>query len=218
MGDAMSDAKYRISDFILDSMKKLIYFLLFNLCGFVAYAMTVGHIVRDEQVEVSAKNMNLCVYSAVTLCIFILVMCAREGKSVTRKTLLIEAARADDFNFTLYYKNVIIRDIMPLFAAGVVILLPYAIMVEKFGLGYETSIFVDRIFGTNLLFMILLDPIPLGAILAVIVQNIIICSVLALYLFTYQKKVLADRMWLKDAPKQENVKLNDKNKDRYKKY
>ncbi len=214
----MDERKYRVSDFILDSLKRLGYYAAFCAVGFVAYAMTVGHIIKDEQVEAAAKSMNLCVYSALTLVLFTVIICAIHGKSVSRKALLIEAAREDDFDEKLYYKNVFVREVATFFAAGVLFLLPYAIFFEKFGFGYEISIFIDRIFATNTLFMIMLDAIPLGAIFAVIVQNLITSGILAMYLYTYQKKILADRMWLKDAPKQEHVYLKDSTKDRYKNY
>lgn len=205
--------EYRISDFILDALKKMLLYLAFNGIGFVAYAFTVGHIVKDREVEIAAKNMNLCVYSAFMIFGFVGIMCLMAGKDIGRKTVLIEASRNDDFDSKAYYiENVLKRDILPFFVAGVVLLIPYAIFYAKFGFGYQYSIFVDRIFAANLLFII-----PLGAFIGILVENLLMSGVYAAYLWRWQKNIIDDRMWLKDAPKQENVQLN-KPKDNYKNY
>lgn len=209
----LTEKEYRISDFILDALKKMLYFLAFNGTGFVAYAFTVGHIVKDEEVEIASKNMNLCVYSAFMIFAFILVMCIMAGKDIGRKTKLIEASRDDAFDSKAYYiEKVVKREILPLFVGGVVLLIPYAIFYAKFGFGYHYSIFIDRLFATNLLFMI-----PLGAFLGILIENLLISGVYAAYTWRWQKNIIADRMWLKDAPKQENVQLN-RPKDNYKNY
>lgn len=209
----MNQQEYRISDFILDALKKMLYFLAFNGIGFVAYAFSVGHIVKDKEVEIAAKNMNLCVYSAIMLFVFISIICLMAGKDIARKTKLIEASRDDAFDSKAYYiENVLKREILPLFAGGVVLLLPYAVFYAKFGFGYQYSIFIDRIFAANLLFMI-----PLGAFLGILLENLLISGVYAVYTWRWQKNIIEDRLWLKDAPKQENVQLN-RPKDNYKNY
>jgi hypothetical protein len=208
----LKETKYRVSDFIYDAMKKLPIHLAYYAAGFVAYAFTVGHIVKDEQVEMPAKQMNLCVYSAILTALFCAVICAVETKNVSRKTLLIEASREDDFDEKLYFKNTFIREVLPFFAAGVVILIPYSIFYAKFGFGYEYSIFIDRIFASTMLFVL-----PLGPFIGIVANNAVICFIYARHLHKLQRNIIDDRMWLKDAPKQEVVNLNPP-KDNYKNY
>ena len=209
----MTEEKYKVSDFIYDSMKSLRLYLLFNAAGYVAYAFTVGHIMLDEQVSVEAKNRYLCFYSAAMLAAFLAVLCSLAKNNIARKTALIKASRADDFDAKAYYKNTVIRNILPLFCAGIVILLPFAIFYMRCGYGYENSLGIERLFAANMLFMI-----PLGGILGVIVQNILFSGAYSLYLYKLQCRELADRMWLKDAPKQEKVELKPLKKDNYKNY
>ena len=208
----MNEKKYRVSDFILDAIKKLPIHLAYYGAGFVAYAFTVGHIIKDENVEIAAKQMNLFVYSAGLTALFCAVMCGIASKSIAYKTAIIEASRDDDFDEKAYYKNTFIKEVLPFFAAGVVLLIPYSIFYAKFGFGYEYSIFIDRIFASTMAFVL-----PLGPFIGIVVNNVVISGVYALHLRKLQKSIVEDRMWLKEAPKQEDVKLNPP-KDNYKNY
>ena len=71
---------------------------------------------------------------------------------------------------------------------------------------------IDRFYSASLLALGLF-----GGIFGTLLHNVIISGVYAIYLGKIQKEELEDRMWIKDAPKQQEVKLN-KPKDNYKNY
>ena len=204
--------KYRTSDLILDSLKALCLHLGFYLVGFVAYAASAGHIMMDEYADKAAKHSALLFYSAVMIAIGLIVLCVYEKKNIGRKTRLIEASRADDFDEKAYYKEMLKRRALPLLIGGLIASLPYAVFYTKFGWDYLYPSLIDRFYAASMLFVG-----SFGGILGALIHNLVIVGVYALSLYKTQKAELEDRLWIKDAPKQEEVKLN-KPKDNYKNY
>ena len=203
---------YRISDFILDSLKCVLIHLAFYAVGFVVYAASVGHIMSDKQADVSAKHSALTVFSAGVIALFVIVICSYAKKNIGRRTQLIEASRADDFDSKLYYKNIFKQKVLPLAVGGIIAQLPYTIFYTCFGWDYLFPSIVDRFYSSSMFFFSFM-----GGILGTLVHNAVIAGVFALSLYRMQKRELDDRMWLKDAPKQEEVHFS-KPKDRYKDY
>lgn len=204
--------KYRVSDLILDSLKALCLHLGFYLVGFIAYAASAGHIMMDEYAGKDAKHSALLIFSAVLIAIAIAVLIAYEKKNIGRKTRLIEASRADDFDEKAYFTEMLKRRVLPLFIGGMIALLPYAVFYTKFGWDYLYPSLVDRFYSASMLFVG-----AFGGIFGSVFHNLVISGAYALSLYKTQKADLEDRMWLKDAPKQEKVDLN-KPKDNYKNY
>lgn len=204
--------KYRISDLILDSLKAALLHLGFYLVGFIAYAASVGHIMMDEYADTPAKHSALLVFSGVMMIVAITVLCTITKKNVGRKTRLIEASRADDFDQKEYYRQTLLRIVLPFFIGGVAALLPYTIFYTRFGWDYLFPSIIDRFYSASMLALGLF-----GGIFGTLLHNVIISGVYAIYLGKIQKEELEDRMWIKDAPKQQEVKLN-KPKDNYKNY
>lgn len=204
--------KYRTSDLILDSLKAFCLHLGFYLVGFVAYAASAGHIMMDEYADKAAKHSALLLYSGVMIAIGLIILCVYEKKSIGRKARLIEASRADDFDEKAYFKEMLKRRALPLFIGGLIALLPYAVFYTKFGWDYLYPSLVDRFYAASMLFVGLF-----GGILGALIHNLVIVGVYAVSLYKTQRSELEDRMWIKDAPKQQDVKLN-KPKDNYKNY
>ena len=89
----------------------------------------------------------------------------------------------------------------------------------------ESPLYIDHANGSKLYdvdgnefidYVCALGPITLGYNY-VVVNNAVISGVYALHLRKLQKSIVEDRMWLKEAPKQEDVRLNPP-KDNYKNY
>ena len=204
--------KYRTSDLILDSLKATLLHLGFYLVGFIAYAASVGHIMMDEYADTSAKHSALLVYSGAMTIAGVAFLCAITKKNIGRKTRLIEASRADDFNEMQYYKQTILRTVLPFFIGGIIALLPYTAFYTRFGWDYLYPSIIDRFYSVSMLCLGLM-----GGIFGSLAHNAIVSCAYALFLYKLQRAELDDRMWLKDAPKQEEVKFN-KPKDNYKNY
>lgn len=203
---------YRISDLILDSLKCVLLHLGAFAVGFIAYAASVGHIMSDKLADVESKHSSLLFFSACMIALFVAILCSRAKKDVGRKTHLIEASRADCFDSKIYYKNMLMQKVLPIFIGGMVAQLPYTVFYTRFGWDYLFPSIVDRFYASSMFFYGIF-----GGILGTFMQNITIAGVYALYLYKIQKHELADRIWLKDAPKQEEVALS-KPKDNYKNY
>ncbi len=206
------DKKYRISDLILDSLKSMLPHLIFYIAGFIGYAFSVGHIMMDEYADEPAKRSSIIFFSGAFIVIYIAVLCLVTKKNIGRKTRLIEASRADDFDSNLYYKETIKRTVLPLFIGGILMLLPYTVFYTRFGYDYLYPSIIDRFYSSSMFFLPMI-----GGILGSLVHNAVIAGVYALYIGKLQKAELEDRMWIKEAPKQEIVNLN-KPKDNYKNY
>ena len=204
--------KYRISDLILDSLKCTLLHLLFYATGFVVYAASVGHIMSDKQADISAKRSSLMIFSAAMIVGFIAVIFIYTKRNVGRKTVLIEASRADDFDYSIYYRNSLRRKVLPFLIGGLLALLPYAVFYTLFGWDYLFPSVIDRFYSASMLAVGLT-----GGIIGWILHNAAIAGAYAYYLFRTERAELEDRMWLKDAPHQENVKLNPP-RDNYKNY
>ena len=192
--------KYRISDLILDSLKRALLHLGFYLAGFIGYALTAGHIMMDHNAELASKHANLLFFSTVMISLYIAFLCVSAHKNVGRKTRLIEASRADDFDSFAYYKEIFKRKIIPLFIGGMIAILPYTVFYTIFGWDYQFPSIVDRLYSSCMLCFG-----TVGGIVGSILYNALIAGVYAGYLYKIQKSELDDRMWLKDAPKQEYV-------------
>ena len=192
--------KYRISDFILDSLKAALQHLLFYAVGFVAFAMTAGHMMMNEHADRSAKHSSLVFYSLAMTVIYIAFICTRTRRNVGRKTRLIESSRDDSFDYRQYFWENVRRKILPMLAGGLLALLPYALFYTFYGWDYMYPSLFDRLYASS---MICLSP--LGGILGWITYNLIIVLAYAVNLYRVEKQELEDRMWIKEAPKQEFV-------------
>ncbi len=204
--------KYRISDLVLDSLKAVLLTVCVNIVGFVAYAASVGHIMMDKQIDVLSKHNSLMFFSGVMTVAYLVFLYIGAKKNIARKTDLIKCSREDDFDAKLYYKQTLQRTVLPLFIGGIVTLLPYTVFYTRYGWDYLYPSLIDRFYSTGMLFLG-----TFGGVLGSLIYNMVISGAYAAFLYKMQKEELADRMWLKDAPKQEEVKLN-KPKDRYKDY
>ncbi len=204
--------KYRTSDLILDSLKASLLHLCFYVVGFAAYAATVGHIMMDEYADKGPKHNALLTFSAAMIAIAILLLFNYEKKNVGRKTRLIEASRADDFDERAYYTEAVKRKALPLFIGGMIAILPYSVFYTIYGWDYLYPSLVDRLYSASMFFIGIF-----GGIIGGILHNLIISGSYALFIYKIQRAELEERMWLKDAPKQEIVYLKEK-KDNYKNY
>ena len=203
---------YKISDLILDSLKCVLLHLGSFGVGFIAYAASVGHIMADKHADIESKHSSLLFFSACMVALFLVILCTRAKNNIGRKTRLIEASRADNFDSKAYYKNMLMQKVLPIFIGGMVAQLPYTIFYTCYGWDYLFPSIVDRFYASSMFFFGIF-----GGILGTLLQNITIAGVYALYLYKIQKQELADRIWLKDAPKQEIVELK-KPMDNYKNY
>ena len=195
--------KYRISDLILDCLKCTLLHLGFYIVGYIAFAMTAGHMMMNEYADESAKHNSLMFYSAAITVIYIAVICVSTRRNVGRKTRLIEASRDDAFDLNAYFMEDVKRTSLPLFVGGILALLPYTIFFTAYGWDYLYPSLLDRLYSAS---MISLDVF--GGIIGSIVYNLIIVLAYTVFLFKTQKKEIEDRLWIKQAPKQEIVKLN----------
>ena len=156
--------------------------------------------MMDHYADQSSKHANLIFFSGVMMAIYVSFLCIRAKKNVGRKTRLIEASREDDFDQHAYFKETFKRKIIPLFAGGIIALMPYSVFYTIFGWDFLFPSIIDRVYSSS---MLCLGTI--GGVLGTVVYNIIIAGSYALYLYKIQIAELEDRMWLKDAPKQEFV-------------
>ena len=203
---------YRISDLILDSLKCVLLHLGAFGVGFIVYAASVGHIMADKHAEIESKHSALLLYAGSMVALLLIILCVRAKRDVGRRTHLIEASRADDFDSNAYFKNMLNQKVLPILIGGIVAQLPYTIFYTCYGWDYLFPSIVDRFYASSMFFFGIF-----GGILGTLLHNITISGAYALYLYKIQKEELADRMWLKDAPKQEIVELK-KPKDNYKNY
>ena len=204
--------KVSVSDFFYYLIKQLIFFFIFHVLGFALYAFTVGHIINDEQVAVSTKNFYLVLFSVAMLVGLSYFKYNREKNDVGKKSQLIEASRADDFDLREYYMTGFYSDVLPYTIASSLFILPYSIFYMFFGFGYENSLVIDRFFVASMAGIVMF-----WGVVGVIIQSAILGGVYALSCYIVQKRILDDRMWLKNAAKQENVELK-KSKSNYKNY
>ncbi len=210
----MYNKKYRFSDFFLDFLKQLGFFIVFHLVGYVAYALSAGHVIRDELVDRSTKSTYLVLFSLAMLIALAVFKYMRVKGDVGRKTKLIELSRDDDFDFKLYLKEQYKRLVLPFMVALIFFALPYSIFYMFYGFGYENALITERFFATTIA-----GTFIFRGFIGPFVQGAIVSAAYAYSLYKIQKAELDDRMWLKDAPKQEFVAQSvNKRKDNYKNY
>ena len=186
----------------------MLLFLGYYAVGFIAFAMTAGHMMMNEYADESAKHSSLMIYSLIMTVIFIAVLCVSTRRNVGRRTRLIEASRADDFDYTAYFRECVKRKSMPLLAGGILSLLPYTVFYTAYGWDYMYPSIFDRFYASSTISLM-----TLGGILGSLVYVLIIAASYTLNLYKVEKGELEDRMWIKEAPKQEYV---DQTKRKYK--
>lgn len=169
-------------------LKWMLAFLGYDVFCFVIYAMFIGQTLNDID-ELSAKKRVVCIFSAILLVIFAAVLFSIPRRDLSIKTQLVQNIEKDGFEPENYYKATFIAYSLPVFAAGFTTLLPYAIFYQIAGFGYERSLPFENFFTGHLALMI-----PLGGIVALVLENVLLCGVFALSYYQTQKQLLAERI------------------------
>ncbi|MBQ7172050.1 MAG: hypothetical protein IJR89_07225 [Clostridia bacterium] len=174
--------------FSVRALKWALVFLGYDFLCFALYAMFLGQMITDRR-ETADKDRALVVYSAVMLCIFLAVLYSLPRRDLSLKTRLIHESDLEGFTPSSYFKATLLSDVLPTAIAAFVTLLPYAIFYQISGFGYERALPVENFFTGHLALMI-----PLGGILALLIETALFFGVCALAQYRAQKEILAERI------------------------